>query len=696
MKLSIIKLHPQNSIFFRYPAAPSATTPGIPILPFPNSEGIGALPEVIESDATRTRSPRPEVILINILEKALIHQQQSPSTQPLLSPIAYQTRTPGGVIFATPAITPDQMAIFYVAEQMIPIPMRPEFMSKTMSCLRDYDYLMCAKYATWPTLRQTFPSLPPFPDIFGWLPTFALPDFSQYIPDLSSYFPDFGGFVPGGTTTPAPQPIPESPPPESLNSSAPTNTSSLLKDDQRLSLADRIGNPVENRILHILSNIKLTVLTSQLPRNAPFPQQDTITPLLQENLSVLQKLTYNQLRILGIAKAVIPAQIRSDLDARMIGCLQGGTTFVNCTRNVIWPTLKIYVKDMPMFPGDEAMPIGTPLKQLFVPEPISDEQIQGRSPAGSEISAEPEVQEEVQSEASAEPLISVTDTRFTPIFTEHPETVLLKILRTIQSSSKIADITSPATIADLFAPIKSRDVLNPEEMGILEITANLLPSEVVRKNFVEGMDKCLDKSTFIACSEQIVWPILSEYYATRLPSSPKFNIEDKIDPVAKAAISETNVKTGVHGDAMVTITDTRFVPIYSQHPEAVILSILKNVHATSPNLLVQPGVGVEEGLTKSKEFMATFTDQQGNIIYVAENLLPESIREVFVKRMSDCVKENSFLSCTRDIAWPTIAQFFPRLPNFPNIGPPQQPPVEFTTLLPPLEPAPGAPAIPDR
>ncbi|XP_028981871.1 uncharacterized protein LOC107036999 [Diachasma alloeum] len=446
---------------------------------------------------------------------------------------------------------------------------------------------------------------------------------------------------------------------------------------------------LEAKIIDILYNLRYTIPESPL---TPIPMGGP--------RAVLAQLNEDQMIILSLAKSIIPPPMRPDFASQTVGCLQGGSNFLGCTKNVIWPFLKFYIPNIPAFPDDKPQLMENHSAELdFIPgrhyslEPVSYApfisqhqlsqlfrqpiQILGRSPLRSEISAK----------ADDQPIISVTDPKFVPIYTDHPDTVVLKILSAMADSveqSNPPDYRSriPAFIT-FYSTLNSS--LNDEQERILKATEYLIP-ESSRQEFFNEMLVCLIDNAFQTCARDNIWPALAKHYP-RIPSFPNFQENSLQDTPSLSEdyrrISETDVKTGHHGDTVVTITDTRFVPIFSDHPEEIILKMLKGVQPSSLNQINTP----PSSIAKSPSYVSAFTKPQGDILVVAENLLPESIRDIFVMRMSECVRDNSFLDCTRDIAWPTIGQFFPRLPSFPNFGTlpslsegkPQQP-----TLLPPV------------
>ncbi|XP_077268939.1 uncharacterized protein LOC143900977 [Temnothorax americanus] len=619
-----------------------ALYPQYPIVPFPSF--VGELPEVVEADATRMRKPKPEAVIVNILQNTLKeHAKVSPPS--LASTDSYVAVLP-----------PEQLLSIHMAEQLLPIPYRPEFVQKTVKCIQEYNYVTCIKYSTWPTVKQFNPGLP---DISDWLPDWQLPDVFGYFPDFQ--IPDFSSFLPpfwGGSqpsTTPTP-PITETPS-ESSNSTAEESLGpiSILLSRQS-EVSSKASSELENKVTDILTKVRTFLRAT--PKNSHL--------VVSENVIVLTTITEKQLNILRLAESLVPPPARAPLVAQVMSCLQTNNDFLNCTRYVIWPTVALYVPNFPEFPNDLSLTQQPPKQEDQVSlkdrnashQANKDQQEWNKSQTNSNV----KIISRTKFPQSNSPVISVTGTRFVPIFTEHPESVILNILKTIQlSSPNVRDdqgvkITSTQEFGDL---------LNDQQLNILKIAESLLP-DAARPASVNRMIECVRKGNFLECSRNVLWPRLSEYFP-RLPSFPNFGgypqatnsksalTQNLTDP---SPFSETDVKVDQHGDATVTITDTRFYPIFSEHPEGVILKILKAVQHSTPGVLTSRGSPIT----------SHFTKQQGNIVQVAESLLPESARPVFVERMVTCVRESTFLECTRNIAWPTIAQFFPRLPNFPNFG----------------------------
>jgi len=631
---------------------PITLFPQYPIVPFPSLVGnTGELPEVVEADATRIRKPKPEAVIVNILQNTLKEHAK-------LSSVPYNTDS-----YIT-VLPPEQLLSIHMAEQLLPTSYRSEFVEKTVKCIQEFNYVTCIRYSTWPTVKQFVPSLP---DIPNWIPE----QFPAIFSDIFSYFPefqfpsipDFSSFIPGigsgeNTSPPTEQPSkPDSSNPEGSPGLIPTV---LFRQSE---ISSKASSELENKITDILMKIRNSLKTTS----------ENSHPIISGNVIILTTVTEKQINILRLAESIIPPLARAPLVTQVLSCLQTNNDFINCTRYVIWPTVAFYAPNLPEFPN---LPHNQQPKQED-PHILSNKNALHQSNKAHQEwdrlqnTANPNVRiiSRTKFPQSNSPVISVTGTRFVPIFTEHPESVILNILKSIQLSSPnmhddlITKLTNMQQFGDLF---------NDQQLNILRITEGLLP-DMARPIFINRMIECVRNSlgNFLVCSRNILWPTLLEYFP-RLPSFPNFDGHPQItnlNPILpqnltdSSPFSETNVKIGQHGDATVTITDTRFYPVFTEHPETVILNILKAVQHATPNTILNAMI-----TSKSPEIMAYFTEQQSNIIQIAENLLPESVRAVFVEKMIACVRENTFIECTRDIAWPTIAQFFPRLPNFPNFG----------------------------
>ncbi|XP_076626946.1 uncharacterized protein LOC143344619 [Colletes latitarsis] len=648
--------------------------PQYPILPFPSPVGdIGELPEVVDADATRNRRPRPEVLIIRVLQNTLKEQPRISASTSFLDR--------SGDSYAA-LIPQDQLLTINMAEQLIPVSYRPEFVQKTVNCMKEYNYLTCIKYSTWPTVRQFIPTLP---DISGLLPDFQVPgisDIFSYVPEIPN-FPDLSSYWPITGS--------------SDQQAAGTPTFVLLKNRPEVLQS---SNEQEIKIIDTLLKIRES-LSKSSGASPPFT--------LTGNAITFATLTKSQLDILRLAECLIPPAARPALVTEVIVYLQRNDNFIDCVRYVMWPTIARYVSNLPEFPIPESRKqpanLANAQEQLEAKATAINEQTQERVVSG--VEPEKPVSTRIQDKESQNngqqnvPVISVTGTRFVPLFTEHPESVIFNILRSVQLQS--LNLNRATTVPT----IKNQEIFNyitVQQQSIVNIVDSLLPQSI-RTEFADKLITCLKINNFIICSRDVIWPTLLQYFPW-LPAFPNFGTllnspsNDTTSNSSKQNLTESNadnrplaetdVTTGVHGDTTVTITDTRFFPIFNEMPESVILNILKSVQLTLPNLQSAPVP------TRTQEFASFLTEQQINIVQIAENLLPISLRPSYISKFTRCMREKNFLECTRDVTWPTIAQTYPFLPSFPNFGGYQNTPrIRFQVFLSEKSPNLGSQAAQD-
>lgn len=771
---------------------------GYPILPFPSSpNNNGQLPEVVEADAIRYQILRPETLIINILRKTLDHQsrQQVFTSVPFSENFRY--------------ITEEQLASIRMAEQLVPVNQRAEFVTKTIECIRDYSYLTCTRYSMWPMLRQWVPELPALPDWSSFFGSLSLPQ----LPQISSFFAGFPGFeipdwtgylpwVPSGNGSSIGSPIPviipafpitnsTSPASPSSNStttsssssgtsnstgssnstltgstssglsnstssetsnststgspssgssttnstsstsSGPSNSTSSEPSNSTSSTSPSSGsssnsessnsspsnsssgiwsssstssnssfllnstspinfpssntttwnttttNPAQNvteQIITIITTTTNSTLKNQFLKKPLMPatREAQIIKILYNirlgipNVPQFQSLesfykgmmmptclNEQQLTILELSKGIVPPAARQELLSRSIGCLQGGTDFVSCTRNVIWPFLSFYTNNLPEFPDEQRNPPSKYTNAFRHPN-LHIERVQPRSPLRSEVSAD------------EEPIISVTGTHFVPIYSKQDEGIILNILSAISSLPQYSKIPPYQSRLPAFMEVLNGS-LNGDQETIMKIAEYLFPDSN-REGFFNGMLDCLgSEQNFILCTREIMWPQLKQSYKD-LPSFPKFHEKVFIDNPLPSA--EIYVKTGQQGDAMVTITDTRFMPIFSEPIEEVILRIFRMIQPNEPTI-EKPEINSDN-----------FSHKQTEILFRAQNLLPISLRNIFMKQVNDCTGNKGFVKCARDIIWPMISQFYPSLPSLPGFSDSELEP-QKQTLLPP-------------
>lgn len=626
-------------------------SPQYPIFPFPSfSEEIGELPEVVDADGTRTRKPRPEALIIQVLQNTLKEQPRI-STSPSFLDQSMDT-------YIT-LIPEDQLLTINMAEQLIPISYRPEFVQKTVRCMKEYNYLSCFKYSAWPTVKRFIPTLP---DIFSLMPEFQgaglSSDVGSYVPQLSAYS-NLNFYVPVGATT-VPKDT-EAPAYSSLK-----NRGTLLRSSDQL----------ETKILEILQKVYLTKSYEQAREIPSF--------ILTGNAVRFVTFTKRQIEILHLTESLLPPSARATFITEFLSYLQKSNDFIDAARYIIWPTIAKYQPTLSEFPRSE---VPDHAKEPVDPQGSSEIEESSINPG---LLIQERVVSNVEKEKAAGiffrdkesrnrvpnvPVISVSGTRFVPIFSELPESVIYNILRSVQLQSiKSTSATSSFTTKNQ----EFLDLLTVQQANIIGIVDTLLPDSV-RPDFVNSMLSCLRAENFLICTRDVVWPTLSLYFPW-LPNFPDFGIVSSVRPSGSPsvvsnstltesssssdtpALSETDVKTGQHGDTTVTITDTRFFPIYNELPETIISNILKAVQFSIPNLPGSPAP------VRTQEFSPHLSDHQINIINIAENLLPIPTRLEYIENMKPCIEERNFLQCSRDVTWPTIAKFYPWLPSFPNFG----------------------------
>ncbi|CAK9817488.1 hypothetical protein ANTQUA_LOCUS9394 [Anthophora quadrimaculata] len=611
-------------------------SPQYPIFPFPSfSEDIGELPEVVDADATRSRKPRPEAIIIQVLQNTLKEHPRISTT-----PSYFDQLTDTYVTL----IPEDQLLSLNMAEQLIPISFRLEFVQNIVRCMKEYNYLTCFKNSAWPSVRRFVPTLP---DISSFLPDFQtslLPNFNTYIPEFPEYT-DTGYYWPiiGGP---------------SIHKETNIPTYYSLKTAENLL---QTSNELEAKILEILQKIEKTETYAPVAYGGP--KSFTITN--------------RQVDIIRLAERAIPSSARPNFINGSFAYLNKHNNFIDYARYVIWPTVSKYVPSLPEFPqliatNERFDPNafetkeGTSSSREVVQERIIPDVQKGKNPLPDK---------ESRNRVPNGPVISVTGTRFVPIFTEHPEAVILNILRALQLQSLKTNVASSSSIT---RNQQFLDLLTDQQVNIIRIVDVLLP-ENIRPEFANKMIDCLRVNNFLICTRDIAWPTLQGIFPW-LPTFPNFGVisnptggspssppsgQNLTEPSSSSnspPLSETDVKTGQHGDTTVTITDTRFFPIFNDLPETIILNILKAVQLSTPNL---PGSPVP---TRTQDFSSYLSEQQINIIHIAENLLPIPFRADYISRIVPCTKERNFLECTRDITWPIVAQSYPWLPSFPSFG----------------------------
>ncbi|KAK1129645.1 hypothetical protein K0M31_019359 [Melipona bicolor] len=601
--------------------------PQYPIIPFPGfSEELAELPEVVDADGTRTKTLRPETLIIQVLQNTLKQQPLVPSSPSFLDESIDRYIT---------LIPEDQLLTINMAEKLIPISYRPEFVQRTVRCMKEYNYLSCFKYSAWPTVRHFIPTLP---DIFTFLPEFQDPrlsDVGRYVHELSSQS-NVNYYLPIGAGS----------------------NLAAIPDDRRILLES--SDELEIQALGTLQRLRYSNNDKEISSFV----------FARSNIA----FTKRQMEILCLAESFLPQSARADFAVNILSYLKTYNNFIDGARYIVWPTIAKYLPNLPEFPQSDVAGtkdrIDLPNRQglaetkeastnsgITIRERVSNVEQENR--ADLFYSREKESQNKLPNV----PVISVSGTRFVPIFAEHPESVIYNLLRSVQLQSIKS---SPATASSTFKTPEFLELLSQQQVNIVNIVGNLLPMNV-QLDFADKLLMCLRNETFLVCARDVIWPAISEYFSS-LPNFPNFGIVSGTQPgdspptTSSPPLSETDVKTGQHGDTTVTVTDTRFFPIYNDLPETIILNILKAVQLSIPNL---PD---SLALARTQQFSSILTEHQIVIVNIAESLLPVSTRSEYIERIDSCIRERNFLECSRDVTWPTIAKYYPWLPSFPNFG----------------------------
>ena len=600
--------------------------PQYPIIPFPGfSEELAELPEVVDADGTRTKNLTPETLIIRVLRNTLKQQPFVPSSPSFLDESIDRYIT---------LIPEDQLLTINMAEKLIPTSYRPEFVQRTVRCMKEYNYLSCFKYSAWPTVRHFIPTLP---DIFTFLPEFQDPrlsDVGRYVHELSSQS-NVNYYLPIGAGS----------------------NLAAIPDDRRILLES--SDELETQVL----------VTLQRLRYSNNDREISSFVLTRSNIA----FTKRQMEILCLAESFLPQSARANFAVNVLSYLKTYNNFIDGARYIVWPTIAKYLPNLPEFPQSDVAGIKD---RIDLPNNRQDLAETKEASINSGITIRERVsdveqenradlfyprEKESPNKLSNVPVISVSGTRFVPIFAEHPESVIYNLLRSVQLQSMKS---SPATASSTFKTPDFLELLSQQQVNIVNIVVNLLPEDV-RPDFASKLLECLRNETFLVCARDVIWPAISGYFS--LPNFPNFGIVSGTQPgdpppTTSSPLSETDVKTGQHGDTTVTVTDTRFFPIYNDLPETIILNILKAVQLSIPNL---PD---SAALARTQQFSPILTEQQIVIVNIVESLLPVTTRSEYIERLDSCIRERNFLECSRDVTWPTIAKYYPWLPSFPNFG----------------------------
>lgn len=636
--------------------------------PFPvYLEGDLVLPEVVdEGDGKTGKRNGPEATIIQILQNVLKDRRADSSSS---STPSFLDRSTDAYVALVPD---DQLLTINMAERLIPITYRARFVENTVGCMKEYDYLACFKFFAWPAVKRFVPALP---DVFAGDRQSAAPS-----PQAATSSGADKLYLPATYLLHKGQPL----------SLAYLPLRGGEEGEERREGASRLrsSDELEMKILDIvLAKVRDSV-------NAAGETSPTFVLAGNVVHSYAASFTDRQIEILRLAEYLVPPSARPLLIADVLSYLRDNGNFVDCARHVIWPTIAKHVPDLPDFPREAEEGAATKGEGRVV-ESSSGQVNRGEeqrvvSSTGKEKKASVLFQDkESRNGIPSVPVISVSGTRFVPIFTELPETIILNILRTIQLQSLDSNLPISPHSSPPSSSIKNPQFLNlltEQQTSIVNLVDAMLPSSM-RPDFANKMIDCLRKNNnFLVCARDVAWPMLMQYFPW-LPNFPNFGIVSSTTATTANSsetttttttanqtteigpgppLSETNVKTGQHGDTTVTITDTRFVPILNELPETIILNILKAVQLSLPNLPASPPPPPRTG--EEEAYPAHLTEHQIGIMNVARNLLPIRARAGFNERILPCLGERNFLECTRDVTWPTIAQTYPWLPNFPNFN----------------------------
>lgn len=613
--------------------------PNYPLITYPGFEtGLTHLPEVIESAPTRMK---PETLITQIFRKTL-----SDYARIVTPPTPIQL----DLIVKSKLISQEQMASIHLAEQLLPVNVRVEYVARMMNCIRQFDYYNCMKYATWPAVRQWNPSIPEFPDFqelvnnyapqiaqfFNFVSQFQLPqyEFPQFqLPDFPTLsLPDYPSFNPFPQQTPTISKPQVENPPEAVSEDSKKNDTLL-----------------ESRIYTILKNFRGSM--GATPLSAP-----TYT---NRKVFLFPLMTEEQSKIFAIAESIVPPIARETLITSIYFCLNDRNVFSVCARTVIWPSIKTYVKGFPDFPTEN---------DKF------------------------EIQQNIDKSTPILPMPGSADNFFImreieKFFSEGQENAMGYIIRSIQLSTP--ESYNMQKILDILRSIqfKTPDFLNMQIMryprtpefssiltenqeNIVHAVESIIP-EQIRPKFYNDMADCVQKNKFPVCSRNIIFPSIYPHFQKAL-FVPFYNIMPEKKNFSKMNAAdlntihpvriETKMNTEKQGDNIVTKTDRKFVPYYPLNPESVIFSMLRKVQISAESLPPFP----KESFANTLEFKKAFSLNQAIILTVAEGILPEEYRKGLLEEMFKCNQKDSFLNCTRDIIFPQLAKAYPDFPAFPD------------------------------
>ena len=623
--------------------------PNYPLITYPGFEsGLTELPEVVEAGPPRMTI---ESYIMNILKKTYNEYARIPTP-----PTPVQLN----LILKNQPVTQEQIATIHLAEQLLPINLRAEYVSKTVQCISQYDFYNCFKYASWPVLRQFNPQLPPFPSLqeiinniqsafqqfqlpqFQWPPNlnFSLSDFfSQFqLPQFQFppfQWPNLPSFVPGQqTTTTTSKPVEETP----------TN------DPVTKSKASKLNNTeLESKIYKILKNIRDSMGATPLSPATYTNRKVFLFPLMTEDQS----------KIFALAESIVPPLAREPLITSIYFCLNDKNEFSTCARTVIWPYIRSHVKGIPDLPAANADFLIQ--EQLGVNVPFMP-----HTGSGDNFYIMREIEKlfsEGNEYAMSYIIRSIQDSTESLNMQK-----ILEVLRSIQFNApdflKMQLVKYPRDPAFL-------SLLTESQENIVHAVESMIPDHI-RPKFYNDMEVCALKNKFPVCSRNVIFPVIYPHFqrvlsvpyysaASETKNPPKFNIPDSMK--IQAIPLETKVNAEQQGENIIINTDRKFMPIYPSNPEEVIFSMLRKIQIGEKSLPELP----KKSIAYTPEFKEAFSLRQAHILTVAESILPEEFRKGLLEEMFKCNQRDSFLNCTRDIVFPAMTKAYPDFPPFPNI-----------------------------
>lgn len=633
-----------------------------PLITYP---GFPQLPEVIESGPVEIK---PEMILLNILKKTLSSYPRF-ATPPTPIHLNYVLRNP--------ILSSEQIATINLAEQLLPINLRSEYVLKTTRCISQFDYYNCMKYSTWPLIRQFNRQLPEFPnfqdliqnfqfpqiqDLFNFFSQFQFPQF-QFPPfqfELPQ-FPDFSNLFPSAPQVPDVPAIPEVPsvpevpgtPEVPATPDVPQipGVNSTAKPPQ-----DSGNNPNSNNIAVELSVYKILKDVRDSMGATPLS-----TPsYANRKVFLFPLMTEDQSKIFALAESIVPPLARETLITNTFFCLSEKKMFSSCAETIIWPSIQYYVKGLPPYPRFDhnlkaAQKLGANLPQIplagngdnfFLIREIEKIFLSGREDAMMFI---------IQAIKSSTP-------------ESFNSQKILELLRSIQFN--LPDFKE-MKLLKYPKNEKLTPFLSESQENIVHAVEDILPEQSKQK-FLNDMTDCSQKKKFLSCVRYIIFPFIYPFFQNALTTPLKVNNMPENIFIQKPENLDytrpnllpmgTQIKPEKSEESILQPTEKPSLPIYPSNPESVIFSIFRKVQANLPSLPEFP----KESIANTPEFRQMFSVKQAHILTVAENILPENHRKGLLEETYKCNQKDSFLSCMRTIVFPAMSKAYPDFPSFPD------------------------------